>query len=246
MKTYGYLFDTGNYLGKEYRNKLEKYRIDEMRIDRKKYERDRPAWKSLLRDLKKGDTLIIMSLGNVIRNTNLLPLFLTLCQKKAIRLVSIYDQFDSHDQYFPAPSTDRWIAIIGSLTKSVSDNHHINDDEFVPKTEIPDRSKQRKKRENVKLVINLYTSGTPMNEILSLTGIKSRSSIYRILHQYGIPVQNRRERADRDQIVKDLYDSGHSIHQIQALVGYHQPSSVYVALRRMGVYSPTPKKKKDE
>ncbi len=149
-------------------------------------EKLRPEWKALLMNLERGDELVISKFSNALRGSRELAFFLELCRIKVIRVISINDQIDSRDVVFSPKRTSEFLEIIGSLPAEVStlrkaSSHIVRLQSTKPKTKA---ILSRQERETT--IVNMYNGGHSIDDIWSISGFKSRSSIFRILKKYGI------------------------------------------------------------
>ena len=159
-------------------------------------ETTRPLWKQLMITLERGDTLVLSKLSNAIRSSRELAIFLEFCRVKMIRIISIHDKIDSHNELYPETSVKDVLEVIGSLPYEAlilrkTAAHHVR---LKEKMAEPISSTTRAQRyaskvqrlEREKVVVNMYVSGHSIEDILKAGGYSSRSSIFRILNKHGI------------------------------------------------------------
>lgn len=167
---------------------MEKYGCVRIVEEKTEDEKLRPEWKALLMSLERGDELVLCKFSNALRGARELSFFLELCRIKVIRIISIHDRIDSKDLVFPALKTSDFLDIIGSLPAEVAtlrkaSSHIMRLRSVKTKTKA---TKSRQERETT--IVNMYNSGHSIDDIWAISGFKSRSSIFRILRKYGIPL----------------------------------------------------------
>jgi len=156
--------------------------------ERTEDEKLRPEWKALLMNLERGDELVISKFSNALRGSRELSFFLELCRIKVIRIISINDQIDTKDMAFPPKKTSEILDIVGSLPAEVSilrkaSSHIMRLRSVKTKTKA---TKSRQERETT--IVNMYNGGHAIDDIWAVSGFKSKSSIFRVLRKYGIPL----------------------------------------------------------
>ena len=137
-------------------------------------------WKRFVTMLREGDVAVLYSFDNAFKNSTDLMFFLKMCSQKNIRIVSVEDAIDSSDELFPASNKNALMAIARMSATDKTDTH----DDF--EAELISDKHLEKKHKRHRMVINMYNAGCNIREIMSRTGYKGKSNIYRILHQYGI------------------------------------------------------------
>lgn len=141
-------------------------------------------WKRFVTALHDGDVAVLYSFKNAFKNSNDMVFFLKMCSSKNIRIISLADSVDSADKLFPRPSTkNTLLAIVNMSAVSKEDTH----DDF--EAELISDKHQEKKLKRYRMVINMYNAGYNIKEIMSRTGYRGKSNIYRILHQYGVELE---------------------------------------------------------
>lgn len=141
----------------------------------------RPAWGEFIDDLQEGDTAIFLSFNNAFRNIREMTMFLKLCSAKNIRIVSIMDSVDSSDEIFPESRTQNVLDVISKLP--VNGDRATKEYSLSELRAINTRCARIKKHQTV---INMYKGGYNVREIMNRLHIKSKSTIYCILHKYNI------------------------------------------------------------
>lgn len=153
-------------------------------------EKLRPQWKRLLASLDRGDELVVAKFSNAVQGLRELSTLLEFCRVKVVRLISIRDRIDTGDKLFPDTTTSQIMQMFGALPEEVmvlrrAEAHvqylqqHIKPIRFKTLT-----AKEKSEREN--MIVSMYNNGHTLDDIYSLSGFKSRSSIFRILNKYGV------------------------------------------------------------
>lgn len=153
-------------------------------------EKLRPQWKQLLANLDRGDELVVSKFSNAVQGLRELSTLFEYCRVKVIRLISIRDQIDTADKLFPQTSTMQILQMFGALPEEVmvlrrAEAHvqylqqHMKPTKFKTLT-----AKEKAEREN--MIVSMYNNGHTLDDIYSLSGFKSRSSVFRILNKYGV------------------------------------------------------------
>lgn len=153
-------------------------------------EKLRPQWKRLLASLDRGDELVVAKFSNAVQGLRELSTLLEFCRVKVVRLISVRDRIDTGDKLFPDTTTSQIMQMFGSLPEEVmvlrrAEAHvqylqqHIKPTRFKTLT-----AKEKAEREN--MIVSMYNNGHTLDDIYSLSGFKSRSSIFRILNKYGV------------------------------------------------------------
>ena len=187
MAKVGYIFLAEAYESLESdRAWMEKFGCVRIVEEKTEDEKLRPEWKALLMSLERGDELVLSKFSNALRGTRELSFFLELCRIKVIRIISINDKIDSKDEVFPAMKTSDFLDMIGSLPAEVAtlrkaSTHIMRLRTVKTKTKA---TKSRQERETT--IVNMYNGGHSIDDIWTVSGFKSRSSIFRILKKYGI------------------------------------------------------------
>ena len=187
MAKVGYIFLAEAYESIESdRAWMEKFGCVRIVEEKTEDEKLRPEWKALLMSLERGDELVLSKFSNALRGTRELSYFLELCRIKVIRIISIHDKVDSKDEVFPALKTSDFLDMIGSLPAEVAtlrkaSTHIMRLRTVKTKTKA---TKSRQERETT--IVNMYNGGHSIDDIWTVSGFKSRSSIFRILKKYGI------------------------------------------------------------
>jgi hypothetical protein len=188
MAKFGYIFNPGNCEALECdRQWMYDYGCREIIEDTEENEHLRPEWKQLLSTLKNGDELIVSKLSNAVRGSRELTALLEYARLKAIRIISVQDRIDSRNILFPETRNSDLLNVIALLPNDIS----------CLRSSLPHRSRRVSshpirvhKKDRDTLIINMYQSGYPIEEIWRMSGFRSCSSVFRILKNSGL--QSRR------------------------------------------------------
>lgn len=188
MAKIGYLMHSAHYDGAEADIEWMKgYGCCEIVEEQPDQEKLRPLWNKVLRNLHKGDELVVPKLSNVLQGTRQLAFFLEFCRVKVIRIISIHDKIDSGNELFPETKTSDVLLTIALLPSEVNANRKTTNHIRKLKSKIKVlTSSAHNKAERVKLVVNMYKSGHTIDDIWKTSGFKSRSSVFRILNETGV------------------------------------------------------------
>ena len=152
-------------------------------------EEKRPQWRSMIRELRRNDEIVIIRLSNAVRDLLALASFFETCRIKKIRLISLRDKFDSWDELFPS-SISQLIDTIGSFPGDVRASQNsgmrIKAAQKRNKTSFQTSKEEREKR-----CVDLYNNRTSIKDIKDEVGFRSNSSVYRVLKEKGIKVNRR-------------------------------------------------------
>jgi len=158
---------------------------------------EKAEWNYFIDELKEGDAAVIYSFSNVFHNYNEMMYFLKMCSAKKIRIISIHDDIDSSDEL----TSDTLAAVTKVVNIKKEDTHDDIQSEFMT------GSKRDKKLKKHKMIINMYNAGFSIKDIMSKTGCRTKSNIYRILHAYDVPMEyptmSRKKKKDTDESVKE-------------------------------------------
>lgn len=143
--------------------------------------RKRPEWEAFINELQPGDCAVLLSFDNAFYNFHDMIFFIKYCRKAGIRIISIDDGLDTHDKLFPESGTVDTLDLVCQVFSKRDRNSHDDLEAELYSTNYNDRKLKR-----YKLVINMYKAGYCIKEIMQRTGYRSKSNLYRILHQYDI------------------------------------------------------------
>ena len=191
MAKVGYIYRTSHDDSlAEYRVWMADYGCVQIVEEETAQEKLRPQWKRLLASLDRGDELVVAKFSNAVQGLRELSTLLEFCRVKVVRLISIRDRIDTGDKLFPDTTTSQIMQMFGALPEEVmvlrrAEAHvqylqqHIKPTRFKTLT-----AKEKSEREN--MIVSMYNNGHTLDDIYSLSGFKSRSSIFRILNKYGV------------------------------------------------------------
>ena len=161
------------------------------------------AWKRFVSELNEGDVAVLLSFNNAFNSFSDLKFFLKLCSSKCIRIVSLHDSLDSSDELFPQQSTQGILSAIAGMSMGKNTGEF---DDF--EAELISDKRNEKLLKKYRMVINMYNAGYSIREIMSRTGYRGKSNIYRILHRYnvelGYPTMVRTKTIEPDVIRRNL------------------------------------------
>ncbi len=153
------------------------------------HEKLRPQWHQLLASLERGDELVVSKLSNAVRGVRELAALIELCRVKVIRIISLRDKIDTHDELFPDTKTGQVMEVFGSLSEEVAvlrkaSAHvlHLQQDISTPKKNLAPLEKEERER----TIVAMYNNNHSIDEIWRVSGFSSRSSVFRILGKYGV------------------------------------------------------------
>lgn len=141
----------------------------------------REKWTEFIDILQEGDTAIIYSFSNTFVNYHDMIFFLKYCFTQDIRIVSLADKLDTQDILFPETHTKDVLLLVCKMflqKKKSIDNLEAD----------YSQSKSEEKLKRYMLVINMYSSGYSIKDIMTKTGYRGKSNIYRILKMYDVDV----------------------------------------------------------
>ena len=143
-------------------------------------DKERLAWKRFVSELGEGDVAVLLSFNNAFKSFNELMFFLKLCSGKRVRIISVQDALDSSDELFPHQGTRCILSVLAGLSTKNAEEF----DDF--EAELISEKRQEKKLKKYRMVINMYNAGYSIREIMSKTGYRGKSNIYRVLHMYNV------------------------------------------------------------
>ena len=190
MAKVGYIYNTPHADGlTDDREWMRQYGCVQVAEEAAENERLRPVWKQLLANLDRGDEIVVSKLSNAVRGSRELAAFFELCRIKMVRIISIHDQLDSADKVFPALTTERMFQMIGSLPEEAMAlrraSAHVQSLQRTlnvrPKTKAAETKQEREST-----IVSMYNSGHTIDDIWTVSGFRSRSSVFRILNKYGV------------------------------------------------------------
>lgn len=141
------------------------------------------GFQMFVKALQRGDTVVFLSMKKMFPSIEAFLMFLRFCQNEEIRIVSVLDEIDTADVIFPLPCSSHWMKILCSLQSTKGTEH---DD---VQAELLAESAHERMIKRHCMVVNLYQSGSKIEEIMRLTGYKSTRTIYTILDKYKVESQ---------------------------------------------------------
>ena len=151
----------------------------------------RPQWKQLMSALDRGDELVVSKFSNAVRGVRELSVCIEMCRIKVVRLISIQDRIDSHNELFKETTA------IAALRKSSS---HVM--LFQKNIKVATKSpKAMSKSERNKNIVDMYNAGYSIDDIANVSGFSSKSSIFRILKDYHVDLNRGRTKGPRNRVI---------------------------------------------
>lgn len=141
----------------------------------------REKWTEFIDILQEGDTAIIYSFSNTFVNYHDMIFFLKYCFTQDIRIVSLADKLDTQDILFPETHTKDVLLLVCKMFLQKKKSIDNLEAEY-------SQSKSEEKLKRYMLVINMYSSGYSIKDIMTKTGYRGKSNIYRILKMYDVDV----------------------------------------------------------
>lgn len=187
MAIIGYIKDSFTVKDIEtYLDQMNKLGCQKIYEDDTSVQRQRIWWKYLLENRTEGDTIIIYKLSNALGGWVELPLFLQLCLKKKIRVISIKDGLDTDGHLYTTSLLD-FLPILASFGKETYEKKpkFTKDYPLEMSGSIVREQKRREKMLLERTVINDYLSGKPIETICSSRHVP-KTTIYRLLDRNGI------------------------------------------------------------
>lgn len=151
----------------------------------------RPQYNEMFNSLKYGEELVIISFGNAVRTMRSLTALFEHCRVLRIRLISLKDMVDSAEEMFQA-STAQLMDAIATLDGDFVRVRMANKKPRVKKNGLSGDKTLRNKR-----CITLYQNGSSIDDIMSETGFRSKSSVFRILKEAGIKLERRTRKKNK-------------------------------------------------
>ncbi len=153
------------------------------------HEKLRPQWHQLLARLERGDELVVSKLSNALRGVRELSALIELCRVKVVRIISLRDKIDTHDELFHDTKASHVMNVIGALPEEAAllrkaSAHVLHLQQDVSATKKPLSDSERKERERT--IVAMYNNNHSIDEIWRVSGFSSRSSVFRILGKYGV------------------------------------------------------------
>lgn len=184
MNNIGYI-NTAHLNGEAWSHseRMKQYGCSDIHVESPKGRR-RPEWEKFVDSLENGDSAVLVSFDNAFHNFNDMVFFIKYCSKMGIRIISLHDELDTHDQLFPDRKTANTLDLICQVFAKRDRNSHDDLEAELYSNEYND-----KKLKRYKLVINMYRAGYSVKEIMKRTGYRGKSNIYRVLHKYDVNME---------------------------------------------------------
>ena len=194
MAKVGYVMNYAGYRANTDKEWMKRFGCNEIMEEQQDYEL-RTEWNKLLDRLNKGDELVVPKLSHVLRETRQLSYLLEYCRLKEIRLISIHDRIDSGNELFPETQMSDILNVVALLPKEAFDIRKSSDAVRKVKSRMRTLSPVDYNRiERKEFVVNMYKSGHLINEIWKASGVRSRSSVFRVLKEAGITLNRGRKK----------------------------------------------------
>lgn len=145
----------------------------------------RPGWKSELKTLSPGDTLVLQSLANAVLSLGHLSVFLNFCELKRIRLVALEDEIDTATK-----DLSETLALLNRFTQV-----RLRPENMTRIQLEPDNHKRANQSELEQKAIAYYLAGHTSDFIKKHFNI-GPSRLYRLLHNHGIKPNRQKRRID--------------------------------------------------
>jgi DNA invertase Pin-like site-specific DNA recombinase len=190
MAKVGYIYQTPHDDSlDEAREWMQQYGCVQIVEELAEHERLRPQWKQLLANLDRGDEIVVTKLSNAVRGSRELAAFIELCRVKVVRIISLGDRIDTGGKLFPETSVADVMLMFGSLPEEAmalrKASAHVQtlQRNFAvhPKTKAAETKQERES-----IIVSMYNSGHTIDDIWTVSGFHSRSSVFRILNKYGV------------------------------------------------------------
>ena len=160
----------------------------------------RPQWKQLMSALDRGDELVVSKFSNAVRSVRELSVCIEMCRIKVVRLISIQDRIDSHNELFKETTAADVLEMVGALPEEIAalrkSSSHIM--LFQKNIKVATKSpKAMSKSERNKNIVDMYNAGYSIDDIANVSGFSSKSSIFRILKDYHVDLNRGRTKGPR-------------------------------------------------
>ena len=174
----------------------------------------RPQWKELIASLERGDEIVVAKFSNAVRGIRELAAFIELCRIKVVRIISIQDGIDTRGKLFPETTVAQVLEMVGALPEETAALRKVS--AHIINLQLNIKSPQEKKRsgsrqERNKNIVDMYNNGHSLDDILAVSGFKSRSSVFRILNKFNVKLNRgnfsgplgKRKQNEKDDSVKE-------------------------------------------
>lgn len=165
----------------------------------------RPQWKQLMASIGRGDELVVAKFSNAVRDLRELAALIELCRIKVVRLVSIHDKIDTRGELFPDTTAIQVLEMFGALPEEVAalrkSSSQIIQIQQIVRPSVMNKATPKAERE--KTIVDMYNNGYSLDDIWTLSGFSSKSSIWRVLNKYGVNLNRGRTRGRRTKKKQD-------------------------------------------
>lgn len=176
---------------------MESFGYDRLITEDPIHEKLRPEWRKMLSNIKKNDTIIVTKLSHALRGIRQFGALLDLVTQYDLRLISIEDKLDNHNELFPDTTLSDFFSVLSTLTNEALKLRKAEGRAVRLRKEIRPRTlKAQLKLDREKTIINMYNSNHSIDDIWKVSGYKSRTSVFRVLNRNGVQL-NRRGTAER-------------------------------------------------
>lgn len=194
MKKIGYLPYLPGYADKVTdRQWMEDFGCEDIVEEQPEERRLRLGWDKLLASIGKGDTLVISKLAHVVKGVRQLSFFLEFCRLKGVRLISLHDGIDSHDELFPEAKPSDLLTVIARLPEEANAVRKSSSQpgRWTKRVKVLSQAAYGR-AERKKKVVNMYQSGYTIDDIWKASGFRSRSSVFRVLKNENIKLNRKK------------------------------------------------------
>ena len=201
MAKVGYIFKANHYdtyeADKEWMLNFGCEQIIEEETD---HEVMRPQWKQLMNALYRGDVLVVSKFSNAVRGVRELSVCIEMCRIKVVRLISIQDRIDSHNELFKETTATDVLEMVGALPEEIAALRKSSSHVMLFQKNIKSPAKTGKnlsRTERERTIVDMYNSGYSIDDIANVSGFSSKSSIFRILNKYNVDLNRGRTKGPR-------------------------------------------------
>lgn len=172
----------------QYIDTLKRLRCRDIYTEENPSDKERPAWREMLQQLKDRDAVIVEKLSIALHGIRELSVFFQLCRLKHIRLISPGDRLDTTGEYYPVLTSEGWMELIATFPMETRKN--TPPQETTQRNMLVSRSTHSSRKREA-MVVNMYKANYPLKEILRKTGYARYSYLYKVLEKYGISCNRR-------------------------------------------------------
>ena len=163
MAKVGYIFKANHYdtyeADKEWMLNFGCEQIIEEETD---HEVMRPQWKQLMNALYRGDVLVVSKFSNAVRGVRELSVCIEMCRIKVVRLISIQDRIDSHNELFKETTAADVLEMVGALPEEIAALRKSSSHVMLFQKNIKSPAKTGKnlsRTERERSIVDMYNSG---------------------------------------------------------------------------------------